>query len=112
MPVERAQRRRPTTKRAAPIALRAAAALLLCSLLNASGPATAYFVDVGLFADGSTSWNATFVAPGELQGPSLRLLTNSTVTAASAVLDGSPSSATDNVLETSTLDFASNLGAP
>ena len=93
------------------LGLHAALAMFACALMASSGPASAYFVDETRFADGSPTFSTTITGRWDMGGPGLRLFTNSSVIEATMVVEGGPHRVTQNVLETSSVDFSSNLGA-
>ena len=87
-------------------------ALALVVLLCLSSTASAYPLNAGGFADGSDRSTLTFdVGTSEIQGPSLRLPTNGTVTAGSIVVEGRAGYVNSTTFETTTADFLSNARA-
>jgi hypothetical protein len=77
-----------------------------------STPAAAYLLDTGGFADGSDSSTILFDAvTSELTGPSLRVPTNATVTAASVYVSGSAGFLNTTTQETTSGDFVTNTAS-
>jgi len=85
-----------------------APAAVLLSLLLAAPSASAYPFDTGGFTDGTDASSLTFNAgTTELTGPSVRLLTNGTVTGGSLVVSGLPGFLNSSTQESTSGDFAS-----
>lgn len=86
----------------------AAAVACVLMLTSSAAPAAAYLLATGGFADGSDSSTLNFgPLDTDLEGPSLRLLTNSTVTSGSLVASGALGYSNATIMETSTTEFAS-----
>ncbi len=95
---------------AAPLGLVAPA--LVVVFLLVSPPALAYDLLLGGFADGSDSALVSFdPLTTEMQGPSLRLYTNATVSSGSVVIAGTQAFVSTTTEETSSADFFSNSRA-
>jgi predicted GH43/DUF377 family glycosyl hydrolase len=78
-------------------------------LLALAGPSAAYEVEVAGFADGTDFRELTFSpTSAEISGPSLRLLTNSSVNAGSIVVAGHEDTWNFTASETTSGDFISN----
>ncbi|HEX9709285.1 MAG TPA: hypothetical protein VGB42_04875, partial [Candidatus Thermoplasmatota archaeon] len=86
----------------------AALGAIVTAVLLAPAPAAAYIFPTGGYADGTDAAAITFgPLDTDLEGPSIRLLTNSTVTSGSVVLAGGVGYVNTTITETSTTDFAS-----